>query len=99
MGCKIKKITWIVENKKKIQRQVEKQKWDKEKSCEAHKYFPADRGTQEIAHKYLILINIWMKQFIYKISDKSSPCHYALQHVCDQIPNLKCFYTTQKFNR
>ena len=49
---------------------MNKQKWDKEKSCEAHKYFPADRGTQEIAHKYLILIIIWTKHFINKFPAK-----------------------------
>jgi len=92
MGRIIKKNAWIVENKKKIQRQVKKQKWDKEKSCEAHKYFPADRGTQEIAHKYLILINIWMKHFVYKILRKSSLRLSALQHEFDQNPNLKWFY-------
>jgi len=70
---------------------MEKQEWDKEKSCEAHKYFPAYRGTQEIAHKYLILIIIWMKHFVYKILRKSSLHLYALQHESDQNLNLKCF--------
>ena len=87
----VKQVTRIVENQKKIQRQVEKQKWDKEKSCEAHKYFPADRGTQEIAHKYLILINIWMKHFVYITLRKSSLHLYALQHESDLNPNLKWF--------
>ena len=91
MGGLIKQASWVVENKKKIQRQVNKHKSDKEKSCEAHKYFPAYRGTQEIAHKYLILIIIWMKHFIYKILCKSSLRLHALQHEIDQNPNLKCF--------
>ena len=55
MGCLIKQVAWVVEDQEEVQRQVDQQKWDKEKSCEAHKYFPAYRGVQEIAHKYLIL--------------------------------------------
>ena len=38
-----------------------------------------------------------MKNIIYKILRKNSPCLYALQHEIDKKAYLKRFYTNSKF--
>ena len=54
MCGQVKKVSRIIESQKQIQSEMDTEKWDQEKTADAHYKFSPDRGAHETAHKSCI---------------------------------------------